>query len=210
MNKNELGEWHYFSSAVYTIKKPEFLDKVNSISKEYIDIRKKSQVLNEIYSVYMSDNMFQDNRLSEFTDFIISTSHDILNSQGYKMDSFDMRFHDMWAQEHYKYSGQEEHIHGFGSQISGFYFLEVPSDPPRVLIHDPRPSKIYANMPESDMNKASYASQLINFLPESGMMFFTNSWLPHSFTKNTSDSPFRFIHFDLGVTFKQNNKAIVV
>jgi hypothetical protein len=28
---------------------------------------------------------------------------------------------------------------------------------------------------------------------------FTNSWLPHSFTKNPSKKPFKFIHFNVGV-----------
>jgi len=31
------------------------------------------------------------------------------------------------------------------------------------------------------------------------MLVLANSWLPHSFTKNGSDEPMTFIHFNLGV-----------
>jgi len=204
------GEWHYFTSALYGIRKPEFLNKVNKISMEYIERRKSCQELNEIYPVYMSENMFEDERLSDFSNFILSTSHEILASQGYKMDLFDVFFHEMWVQEHHKSSGQEQHIHGAGSQISGFYFLEVPKDSSRVVLHDPRPAKVYANLPEENPGIGSYASQMITFTPEPGATMFTNSWLPHSFNKNSSDKPFRFIHFNLGVKLKSKIEATVV
>jgi len=31
------------------------------------------------------------------------------------------------------------------------------------------------------------------------MLMFANSWLAHSFTRNASDKPMRFIHFNLSV-----------
>ena len=40
---------------------------------------------------------------------------------------------------------------------------------------------------------------MINFEPKVGQFMFTNAWLPHSFTKNNSEQPFKFIHFNLGV-----------
>ena len=42
---------------------------------------------------------------------------------------------------------------------------------------------------------------MINFAPEEGQIVFTNSWLPHSFTRNESDKSFIMIHFNLGVTY---------
>ena len=108
----------------------------------------------------------------------------------------------MWTQEHYKFSGQDEHVHP-NMQISGFYFLDVPKNTPKVIIHDPRPSKVFSALPEVDMTQATYASTMINFTPEPGTLLLTNSWLPHSFTKNPSEKPFRFIHFNLGIVAKQ-------
>jgi uncharacterized protein (TIGR02466 family) len=201
-NQLQLNEWHYFTSAVYTVQKPEFLKDVNKISREYVNRIKKNSKLDEIYPVYMSENMYTDPRLGEFTNFIAYISKDILTRQGYNLTNLDVAFFEMWTQEHYKFSGQEEHVHP-GSQISGFYFLDVPKNSTRVIIHDPRPAKIFSNLPEQDMSLATYGSTMINFMPEAGTMMFTNSWLPHSFTKNPADKPFRFIHFNLGVVAKQ-------
>ena len=198
----QMNEWHYFTSAVYTISKPEFLKDVNKISREYVNRIKKTNKLDEIYPVYMSDNMYTDNRLSEFTNFVGYIAGDILTRQGYNMSNYNIVFYEMWTQEHYKFSGQEEHIHP-GCQISGFYFLDVPKNTPKVIIHDPRPAKVFSNLPEVDMTQATYGSTMINFTPESGTLMMTNSWLPHSFTKNPSEKPFRFIHFNLGVVPKQ-------
>ena len=91
-------------------------------------------------------------------------------------------------------------IHGMGNQLSGFYIMDVPEDvAPRVAIHDPRPAKQYANLPEANAANATYASRAINFMPKPGQFMFFNSWLPHSFTKNPSNTPMRFIHFNVGV-----------
>jgi len=40
---------------------------------------------------------------------------------------------------------------------------------------------------------------MVSFKPENGMLLFSNSWLPHSFTRNGSDKPFKFLHFNLGI-----------
>jgi len=202
----QLNEWHYFTSGVYTVKKPEFLKDVNKISREYVNRSKKVQKLNEIYPVYMTENMYADSRLNEFTNFIKAMSANILSRQGYNMQIFDIMFYELWTQEHYKFSGQEQHIHP-GAQITGFYFLDVPKDTPRVVFHDPRSAKVYSNLPELDPSMATYGSTMINFVPEPGTFMFTNSWLPHSFLKNPSEKPFRFIHFNMGVAVKPNIQA---
>jgi hypothetical protein len=40
---------------------------------------------------------------------------------------------------------------------------------------------------------------MINFVPEPGMMLFAPAWLAHSFGRNPSKAPFRFVHFNLSV-----------
>lgn len=200
-NSVQLNEWHYFTSAVYSVKVPDFLKEVNKISREYVNRSKKNYKLDEIYPVYMTDNMFTDTRLGAFTDFIKQTALSILTSQGYNMQNLDVVFYELWTQEHYKFSGQEQHIHP-GAQITGFYFLDVPKVTPKVIFHDPRSAKVFSNLPELNPSNATYGSTMINFTPEPGMFMFTNSWLPHSFLKNPSEKPFRFIHFNLGVIYK--------
>ena len=195
----KLQQWHYFPSVLYTIDKPEFVNSVANVSNEYLQAARQNQQLNEIYPVYMTQGFQNDARVADFVRFIGTTAWDILAGQGYNMTPFHTFLTELWCQEHHKFSGQDEHLHGNGNQISGFYFIEVPDDSPRVAIHEPRPAKQYANLPEANMANATYASLAINFMPKVGQFMFTNSWLPHSFTKNPSNTPFRFIHFNVGV-----------
>jgi len=108
-------------------------------------------------------------------------------------------FTEMWTQEHHKHSAMDAHVHGFGSQITGFYFLETPEDCSRVVFHDPRAAKVQIDLPEQDMSMATPASKMINFTPKPGMMIFANSWLMHSFTRHAADLPIKFVHFNLTV-----------
>jgi uncharacterized protein (TIGR02466 family) len=195
----KLEQWHYFPSVIYTIDKPEFLDSIEPVSQEYLDVSRNNQQFNDIYPVYQTQSFQTDPRVTDFVRFIGQTSWDILAGQGYNMAPLHTFITELWCQEHLKFSGQEEHLHGHGNQISGFYFLQVPDDAPRTAIFDPRPAKQYANLPETDMSKATYASHAINFLPKRGQFMFMNSWLPHGFTKNPSEQPFRFIHFNIGI-----------
>ena len=55
------------------------------------------------------------------------------------------------------------------------------------------------NLPEKDNTNVTPGSTIVNFSPEPGMMIFTNSWLPHSFTAHGADEPIQFVHFNLNV-----------
>lgn len=204
MNKKELVESHYFMSAVYTTEVPEYLDSLRKVSKEYLTQSKKQVTMNKIYPVMMSPNFVQDERVKPFVQLIEQTSLGIMINQGYDMSSFDVLCHEVWAQEHHQFSGQEEHIHP-NCQISGFYFLDVPKDSSRVVFHDGNQAKKMIALPESNMNNATYASTMINYEPKPGMMMFTNSWLSHSFLKNSSKKPFTFIHFNVTLMYKQGS-----
>lgn len=196
----KLQQWHYFPSVLYTIDRPEFLDNLRSVSNEYLSSIKTTNTLNEVYPVWQTVGFQNDARIANFVRFIGTTAWDILAGQGYNMMPFHTTITELWCQEHLKYSGQDEHIHGMGNQLSGFYIMDVPEDvAPRVAIHDPRPAKQYANLPEANAANATYASLAINFMPKPGQFMFFNSWLPHSFTKNPSNTPMRFIHFNVGV-----------
>jgi hypothetical protein len=105
----------------------------------------------------------------------------------------------MWTQEHHKHSAMDAHVHGFGSQIVGFYFLETPEGGSNVVFHDPRAGKLQIDLPEQDINMATPASKAINFTPKPGMMIFANSWLAHSFTRHAAELPIKFVHFNLTV-----------
>jgi uncharacterized protein (TIGR02466 family) len=200
LTQETLNQSHYFSAGVYTVNKPEFLTLARTVSKEYIARTRQETTMDKVYPVIMSGSFFDDARIQPLADYISNTARAVLDSQGYNMNLYQMTYHEMWCQEHHQYSGQEEHIHPH-AHISGFYFLDVPRDSQRVIFHDPRPAKVYSNLAESNGSNATYASTMINYVPEPGMIMLTNSWLPHSFTKNPSKTPMRFIHFNLGVTY---------
>lgn len=190
---------YHFPCPIYLIQKPEFLDAVVGVSEEYLAQQRKAQDLNEIYPVVMSGNYFADQRLNKFSEFVGATAWNILNEQGYFMQDKVVSFTEMWTQEHHKHSAMDQHTHGYGSQIVGFYFLDVPENSSRVVFHDPRMGKSLIDLPETDVNQATIASKMINFEPKPGLMIFANAWLAHSFTRHAADKPIKFVHFNLSV-----------
>jgi uncharacterized protein (TIGR02466 family) len=195
----QLQAVYHFPTAMYVIDRPDFLDVVNTVSEEYLALVRKERELHEIYPVYMTDSYFADERLNEFTEFVGTSAWNILNEQGYAMQDKAVTFMEMWTQEHHKHSSMDQHVHGYGSQITGFYFLDTPEDCSRVVFHDPRAGKVQIDLPEQNMNNATAASKMINFTPRPGMMIFANAWLAHSFTRHAANTPIKFVHFNLGV-----------
>ena len=195
----EFEAYYYFPSAVYVSKRPEFLDAVNEVSEEMLG--KLTHDVHELYPMHNTDNFANDPRVQDFVQYIGQNGWSILQSQGYAMDNFNVTVDAIWTQEHHKHSLMEQHVHGGGHQLVGFYFLETPEGCSRAMFHDPRGGKVQINLPEHDMSNATPASNIINFLPEPGMMLISNAWLPHSFGRHGSDKPIKFVHFNLSVQY---------
>ena len=196
---NQLTIESVFPINVYSIDKPEFLDVAKIVSQEFLDKRHKEVELNEAFPCYMTESINVDPRMLEFANYVAQTAWNILQMQGYEVENISTYFESMWCQEHHKGSLMEQHIHGNGNQIVGFYFLDVPENGPRALFYDPKHSKVQINLPEKYATQSTPASNIINYEATPGTLMFTNAWLPHSFTKNMSDSPMRFIHFNIKV-----------
>jgi uncharacterized protein (TIGR02466 family) len=197
--QTQLQVAYHFPCPIYIIERPDFLDAVNVVSEEVLEVQRKERDLNEIYPVYMTNSYFADPRMAGFSEFVGATAWNILNEQGYAMQDKAVQFTEMWTQEHHKHSAMDAHVHGYGSQIVGFYFLETPEDCSHVVFHDPRAGKVQIDLPEQDMSAATPASKAINFTPKPGMMIFANSWLMHSFTRHSAELPIKFVHFNLTV-----------
>jgi uncharacterized protein (TIGR02466 family) len=190
---------YHFPCPIYIIERPDFLNIVNTVSEEVLEVQRKERELNEIYPVYMTQNYFADLRIIGFSEFIGATAWNILNEQGYAMKDKSVSFTEMWTQEHHKHSAMDAHVHGYGSQIVGFYFLETPENCSNVVFHDPRSGKVQIDLPEQEISIATPASKAVNFTPKPGMMIFANSWLAHSFTRHAAELPIKFVHFNLTV-----------
>ena len=197
VQNTQLQVAHHFPSAIYLIDRPDFLEVVKEVSEENLDVQRKANDLNEIYPVYMTGNYFADPRVAKFSEFVGGTAWNILSEQGYDMQNKGVRFVEMWTQEHHKHSAMDQHVHGYGSQIVGFYFLETPENSSHVVFHDPRSAKVQIDLPEQDQTSATPASKMINFTPKPGMMIFANAWLAHSFTRHAAEQPLKFVHFNM-------------
>jgi uncharacterized protein (TIGR02466 family) len=216
MSDNTLTPLSYFASPIYVIEKPEFLEPVRKISEQYLKERKEDTTklppLDPMYPV-QTGGFYHEPELKEFTSFIAECAWAILNDQGHAMSNMTTYFQEMWAQEHRKWNGHEEHIHNHGAQISGFYFTEAPEGGCRVMLHDPRPSRMQIILPEADLNKITEASSKILLIPKPGSLYFINSWLPHSVTRNPIDESTTLVHFNLGVRpseAKSKKQAVVL
>ena len=199
ISNTQLQVVYQFPCPIYIIERPDFLKAVKEVSNENLETQRKTNEIDEIYPVLMSGNYFADPRMAAFSEFIGATAWNILSEQGYAMQDKAVQFTEMWTQEHHKHSAMDAHVHGFGSQIVGFYFLETPENSSSLIFHDPRAGKVQIDLPEQDTSMATPASKAINFTPKEGMMIFANSWLAHSFTRHAAEQPIKFVHFNLTV-----------
>ena len=191
---DQLSSWDYFSSTVYIIEKPEFLDEVKLVSDEYLQNKQPD----DIYPVTMSDNYSHDTRLENFCSYVAQTAWNILDIQGYAMDDYNTLFQALWTQKHDKYSSMDYHTHGEGAQLVGFYILNSPENGSRLILHDPRISKIQSELPKKHSVEINSSTSMINFELKPGTLIFTNAWLPHSFTRNANDQEsVEFVHFNI-------------
>lgn len=204
---NDLIMDDLFPVNVFRVKKLEFVENTLRVFNEYTGKIQQEKGIFDIYPATMSQNMVGDERLAELSKTILEYAWQALNMQGYNMDMFFTYFTSLWGQEHQRTSSMDYHSHGQNSQISGFYFLEVPANSMRVLFHDPKPVKVYAGLPERRQENITSAASIVNYIPEAGDLILTNSWLAHSFTRNLSYAPVKFLHFNIGVGLKeQTNK----
>lgn len=199
VQSTQLQVAYHFPCPIYIIERPDFLKDIQAVSEEALQRQYQTRNLDEIYPIFQTGNYFADPRMLGVTEFIGSTAWNILHEQGYAMQDKAVQFTEMWTQEHHKHSAMDPHVHGYGSQIVGFYFLETPENCSRVVFHDPRAAKVQIDLQEQDTSMATPASKMINFQPKPGMFIFANSWLAHSFTRHAAEQPIKFVHFNLTV-----------
>jgi hypothetical protein len=193
-----------FSSGVYRASVPDFLPNITTVAREYIEKSKENFPYDKLYPVHMTEDISQDERIRPFIEYVANSAWQILDSQGYMMEMFFTHIQAAWVQDHKKYSSMDYHIHQ-NLPLVGFYFIEVPEDCDVFsLVHDPRSAKIYSSLPMRMQEDAHMAFNSIQYKPNAGDLYFTNGWLPHSFTRNRSDKSFNFMHFNINVIDNPN------
>jgi len=210
-----------FPSSVAIVQAQNFLEIAKRVSNiEFQKVLQKYQV-HPVYPVIQTENMVFAHELREFNEFVLHSADEMLDAQGYNVRKVRLSINDLWCQKHMKSSGHERHVHNNGAVLSAFYMLECPSNSSSMLFYDPRAGKEYGFvLPEKDERNLTEASNVVNYTPSEGELIFANSYIPHGFTRNLSESPFTFIHIniyaswlDQKVDTKLNtftNQAIVV
>ena len=207
MHNENLEDWYYFSSPVYKIKLERYLQLLKDVSEQYDE---HDLEIDEIYPIKQSKSFELDKSISDFVKDVSQTGWNILGAQGYDMDNLKVYVGELWSQTHHKYSSMDVHTHGYGSQLSAFYILDCNEDSPKLCIHDPRPTKTQVELPEKFSTDVKFSTRVIEFDLEPGLLFITNSWLPHSFTRNRSDEPFKIIHINMFVENVVENEQLPI
>lgn len=197
----QVQKFGYFATPIYHIQQANFLPQLQTISQQMLsDHEQKFPELHPIYPVRQSESALSEENMGEFFEFVGYTSWNALQSEGYDMKHFSVQFQEAWFQQHNKHSGHDEHVHAYGSQMVGFYFLETPKNSGRLVFHDPRPAKRQITLPEANISVATEASTAINFEPKAGDLFLAPSWVPHSISRHGGDTPMVLLHMTLTVT----------
>jgi len=205
-----IENWNYFCTPVYGVIWEDYLQTASEVANEYLKITKEHTEINPIYPMYQTGNINEDSRLAPLVSDILKQSYVILDEQGYDLTNYKLFFSEFWVQEHYKLSGQERHVHGLNNVLTGFYFLKCPENCCKVVFHEPRVSKEFGNyLPEKNESQVTLSSQAVNFIPEPGKLIITNSWLPHTFTRNESDESLIMIHFNIAAIFEPSTPTII-
>ena len=189
---------NYFTTPLYATQQDQFLEPVRRLVNQVMGTTDKKK-LDPLYPLRQSTQLYKETEIQAFIDYIGYTSAQILSSQGVDMNLYSVEYHELWCQEHHRHSSMEQHAHSYGSQIVGFYFLDVPRGSSMLCFHDPRAGKQQTTLREVNPTIATISSNVINIEAREGLMVFTNSWLPHSFGRHGGSKPLRFIHFNLGV-----------
>lgn len=201
---------YHFASPVFRYSKPEFLPLVSTVFKDFLNQSRQYKLPSDPYPGIMTDFISGDERIEDFLKYISDISWDVLNKQGYNMDSFYTDASEMWGQHHPFASSMEKHLHGQDSYLTGLYFLDTPEDSLQMNIHDPRPVKVFSDLPVRPSDTITSAESWIYYTPKPGDIIFTNSWLEHSFTRNRSQQPYNFIHINVKVVPRELNTPTIV
>lgn len=189
----------HFSSAIYRCNLQHYLPHIRPVVYEYVNNAKSQNTPNKVYPATMTDTMHHDERMVGFRDDVLSVAWQVLDSQGYFMDPFFTTCTAMWVQNHPTTSSMDYHIHGDGNQLNAFYFVDSPDNSIHLTVHDPRSAKNIINLPIKQIPELTMGHNMLFYTPKPGDLFITNSWLPHSFTRNASKEDVNFIHMNINV-----------
>jgi uncharacterized protein (TIGR02466 family) len=189
ISKNDFEEIQLFPTGVYSARVLDNLELVKKVAEDPIHHHPSDKM--------MSGSFFHDERIFDFSQFILQSSWNILKHQGYLMENYHTVFESMWLQTYEKHSHMAQHVHANNNQIVGFYFLEVPENSVQLILHDPRAGKVQIMLDDENPTALTQASAFAVLTPEAGQLILTPAWLAHSITANQSDKQVKFVHINI-------------
>ena len=127
----------YFSTPVYSIEIPEWIDHVDKVCNTYIKAAKENnkkvikdrekelgKKIGDFGMSHHSTSLVGDPDLKELQDYIGATSWNVLDHMGYDLTNYELFWTEFWVQ-HFAEKGagsHTPHVH-HNNHISGFYFL---------------------------------------------------------------------------------------
>lgn len=133
-----MESYAYFLSPIYREERPEWVEETLKNTQKHYD-----QVQPSV--VKQTGHMANDPDLKYLASYFRDKGVSILRDQGYLTDEYEFYVSGMWGQEFACTGSNIMHVHG-NSQISGFYFLEVPEGGSYPIFDDPRPGKRMADL----------------------------------------------------------------
>jgi len=212
----------YFSSPVYYIEIPEWVDKTNKICDKYIKNAKNNNIkeikerekkigkkIGDHGMSHHSTSLIDDPNLKELQDYIGATSWNILDNMGYDLTNYELFWTEFWTQEFGEKGGGHHggHIH-YDNHISGFYFLKCSDKTSMPVFHDPRPAKLMTQLPLKNEAEITLGTHQIHYKPKPGTMIFFPAYMEHQYVVDNGIEPFRFIHFNLQAVRKMITNSI--
>lgn len=199
----------YFSCPIWFSSQDKFVNSLNKASDPYIEASKKNlkETIDkrnkkfgdkgDMGHVFHSTSLINDPYFSELQNYIIATSHNLLDEMGFDLKDFQVLVTEMWVQEFAKDGGGHHTLHThWNGHMSGFYFLKGGENTSLPIFEDPRPGNLMNLLPEKDKSKITYASTQISYSVKPGKIMFFPSYLPHQFAVDVGYEPFRFIHWN--------------
>ena len=188
MEKDILNIHNYFTTPVWSIDKPEWVEKINNACDKHIKFSQKNlQKLIKDREVffkkkvgdhglsYHSGEISRDPDLKVLVDYVGNTSQNLLDQMGYDMKHYKLFFTEFWVQE----------------------FAKKADKTSRPVYTDPRPGAVMSKLTLKNPSDITYGTTLIHNNPKPGTLVFFPAYLPHQFTLDDGIEPFRFIHFNL-------------
>lgn len=179
----------YFPAIVYRDERPDLVQKVLPTCIQHLD------QVHDQSAFRQSEHLGNHPMLQELANYLLSSTIDLLRSQGYAVERYNFYLSGLWAQEVNRGSGTNVHVHK-NSQMCGWFFLETPQNGAYPIYHDTRMNKSMVELDfvqETEITNATNTIHFNNMVP--GTVMFSNSWMQHQLTGSNANSPTRCIHF---------------